>query len=536
MNQYLPVIYKIADQQAEFEQIYHLNYETFVEEIPQHEANEKHRLVDRFDSKNTYVIAKRDEEVIGMLTVNGERPFSLDQKLANLDQYLPDDAVPCEIRLLSIKKQHRGGRIFYGLCEKLVAYCLKQGFNLAVISGTLRQTKLYKHLGFEAFGPVVGTEEAPYQPMYLTKENFERASKLFKRMLKKQEKHNHYNFLPGPVEIADDVSIAWKKAPISHRADKVHEVMDDIQQRLCKLTKANYAEIAVGTGTLANEMVAAQISTHSSPGLILANGEFGERLMDHANRWGLSYHVIHKQWNEPISLKEVEVVLKRNPEIGWLWTVHCETSTGYVYPLQQLKQICKTFAVRLCIDACSTVGVIPVNLQSVYLASTVSGKGLASYPGLAIVFHQEKLVPNEKIPSYLDVGKYQINRSIPFTHSSNGLFALAAALQYSKPEIADIYPSICQTFEAAGMHVLTGNNYSPGIMTICLEQDIDSRKFGNFLKEKGVHISYESIYLLKRNWIQIAFMGNLKPIDIMQGVSIIADHYKQFLIKKVQNK
>ena len=44
------------------------------------------------------------------------------------------------------------------------------------------------------------------------------------------------------------------------------------------------------------------------------------------------------------------------------------------------------------------------------------------------------LLPNEAIPSYLDLGKYQINGSIPYTHSSNGLFALQAALQQLQPE------------------------------------------------------------------------------------------------------
>jgi acetyltransferase len=34
------MIYKIANTAEEYEQIFKLNYETFVEEIPQHEKNE----------------------------------------------------------------------------------------------------------------------------------------------------------------------------------------------------------------------------------------------------------------------------------------------------------------------------------------------------------------------------------------------------------------------------------------------------------------------------------------------------------------
>ncbi|API93603.1 aminotransferase class V-fold PLP-dependent enzyme [Virgibacillus pantothenticus] len=528
MKESLSVVYKIADLAEELEQIYRLNYETFVEEIPQHETNHEHRLVDRFNDKNTYVVAKRNDEVIGMISVNDQRPFSLDQKLNNLDDFLPEHAIPCEIRLLAIKKQYRGGRIFYGLCERLVDYCLEKGFNMAVISGTLRQTKLYKHLGFQAFGPLVGTEEAPYQPMYLTKKNFERASKLFERMLRKEEQRNHYNFLPGPVEVSNEVKKAWGDKAVSHRAKDVHDVIENVQQQLCRLTKANYVEIAVGTGTLANDMIAAQLTTISSKGLVLANGEFGERLIKHASRFNLSFYTITKPWSKPISLAEIEQTLDKHREIGWLWTVHCETSTGYVYPLEKLKQLCNKYGVRLCMDTCSTVGVMSVDLASVYLASTVSGKGLGSYPGLAIVFHQEKLLPNEAIPSYLDLGKYQINGSIPYTHSSNGLFALQAALQQLQPERTELFREICQEFQKAGMEVLTGENYSPGIVTICLNPMIDSRKFGDALKQKGVHVSYESGYLLNHNWFQVAIMGQHQASNILKGIKIIVEVYQQF--------
>ena len=45
-----------------------------------------------------------------------------------------------------------------------------------MISGAVRRMSLYQALGFEPFGPRVGTPEAPYQPMILTLENFARVS------------------------------------------------------------------------------------------------------------------------------------------------------------------------------------------------------------------------------------------------------------------------------------------------------------------------------------------------------------------------
>ncbi|MEJ8765764.1 MULTISPECIES: hypothetical protein [unclassified Oceanobacillus] len=59
--------YKIAADPDEMDQIYQLNYETFVEEIPQHAQNQSQRLIDKFDKENIYFIAKDGEEVIGIL-------------------------------------------------------------------------------------------------------------------------------------------------------------------------------------------------------------------------------------------------------------------------------------------------------------------------------------------------------------------------------------------------------------------------------------------------------------------------------------
>jgi hypothetical protein len=139
-----------------------------VEEVPQHAANPARRLVDRFHEENTYLICLRGDDVVGMVAVRGERPFSLDHKVENLDAYLPPAQRICEFRLLTIRRRYRGTRILLGLMALAGRFAAMQDFDLAVISGAIKQLKLYRHLGFVPFGPLVGTAEAQYQPMYLT--------------------------------------------------------------------------------------------------------------------------------------------------------------------------------------------------------------------------------------------------------------------------------------------------------------------------------------------------------------------------------
>jgi GNAT superfamily N-acetyltransferase len=164
--------YKIAETEDEFEQIFRLNYETFVEEIPQHERNAEKRLVDKFHAENTYLICMEGDHLLGMLAVRDKRPFSLDLKLEDLDSYLPEYKSICEIRLLAVEPDRRSTRIFGGLILQLAGYCDERHYDLAIMSGTTRQAKLYRHLGFTPFGPLVGSGNTFFQPMYITLDSY----------------------------------------------------------------------------------------------------------------------------------------------------------------------------------------------------------------------------------------------------------------------------------------------------------------------------------------------------------------------------
>ncbi|HEV8326352.1 MAG TPA: GNAT family N-acetyltransferase [Nitrospiraceae bacterium] len=160
--------FKMATEPSEFEQIYRLGYDTFVQEIPYYRTGIAGRFVDRFDHENRYAICLYEERLLGMVAVRSTRPFSLDEKLPKLDKWLPQGHNVCEIRLLAVAKSHRSGPVAQGLFRHLFQYCLTQRYTLAAISGILKQQKLYRHLGFVPFGPLVGTADAQFQPMYIT--------------------------------------------------------------------------------------------------------------------------------------------------------------------------------------------------------------------------------------------------------------------------------------------------------------------------------------------------------------------------------
>ncbi len=109
------MIIKRATEAGEFFQIHQLNYKTFVEEIPQHQQNTEKILVDKFHNKNQYIVAKRNDKLIGMVCYNLQRPFSLDEKISNLNNYLPEFTNLAEIRLLSVIPEERNTKVVYRL-------------------------------------------------------------------------------------------------------------------------------------------------------------------------------------------------------------------------------------------------------------------------------------------------------------------------------------------------------------------------------------------------------------------------------------
>ncbi len=507
-----PLKFKIATEDWEFELLHRLNYRTFVEEIPQHEPSPARKLVDKFHHENTYIICLDGHTLAGMIAIRSRRPFSLDSKLPNLDAYLPPGRHLCEIRLLAVEKPYRNGQVFHGLAAFLVQYGRAQGYDLAVISGTTRQQKLYRHLGFKPFGPLVGTPGAQYQPMFLTLESLlQEAGDLFPAVA--AEARPATSFLPGPVAIHAEVRKELRQDAISHRSDSFMAGFQIVKQSLRQLTGAKNVEILLGSGTLANDVVGGQLTLMRKPGLVLSNGEFGDRLVDQATRFKLDFKTLCVDWGQSFDLPAIRQYLARHSGRGWLWAVHCETSTGVLNDLPGLKQLCQEWRLKLCLDCISSVGTSPVDLAGVFLASGVSGKGLGAYPGLALVFYDHPVKATSKsLPRYLDLGYYAANEGVPFTHSSNLLFALQAALRRWNPrrfaDLMEVADGLRRQLREAGFSILAPDTCaSPAVITLVLPPSLNSRLIGKKLQKNGFLLSYGSAYLQQRNWLQICLMG-----------------------------
>lgn len=331
------------------------------------------------------------------------------------------------------------------------------------------------------------------------------------------------NLLPGPVPIHPTVREAFAAPPVSHRSETFQRDLRDLSRRLAQWVGAGEVALLLGSGTLANDAVAAQLSRRDDRGLILVNGEFGERLVDHGRRMGLDFSCLQKPWGETFEPADVETALDQGPEIGWLWAVHCETSTGVLHDVESLARVCRRRGIDLVLDCISSLGTVPLDLRGVHLATGSSGKGIASFPGLGLVFHHHGIEPSPSIPRYLDLGYLAAKGGLPFTTSTNLVYALRAALDRHQAlgswadgdgapadgaaKVEGLMAFLRGELEGAGWRILAPTDVSsPAVVTLAPEP-LSAPEMGEWLEARGLWLSYRSEYLVRRNLIQVCLMG-----------------------------
>ena len=193
-----------------------------------------------------------------------------------------------------------------------------------------------------------------------------------------------------------------------------------------------------------------------------------------------------------------------------------------------LKNVARRHGLKLCLDCVSAIGAIPLNLEGVHLATGASGKALAAFPGLSVVFHADDVVSEPtRVPRYLDLGYYAEKDGIPFTHSSNLIGALDAALdrfETNEPfeQIVELSNWLRPKLRELGFQILVPDAYAtPAVVTLTIPDDPGAAVVGEALERHGMLVAYQSEYLVRRNWLQIGMMGHCSKADLVRLVTAL---------------
>jgi aspartate aminotransferase-like enzyme len=302
-----------------------------------------------------------------------------------------------------------------------------------------------------------------------------------------------------------------------------------VRQSLAQLTNAAGVAITVGSGTLANEAIAASLTVDSMAkhGLMLVNGEFGRRIAKQVVRFGLNPPVLEWPWGQPWDLDQVAEALDRVPPGGWVWGVHQESSTGVLNDLPGLVAVARERGIRVCVDCVSSLGAVPLDLSEVYLASGATGKALSSYAGLSLIFagpEQVAHLDTDRIPAYLDIPATLANSGPRFTVPSPLLKALAVALEvYSTParaqarfdHYAELGRHVRTRLRDIGLPPLADESYSSPVITSFYPPGEESASdFVTRCETWGFLIGGQSGYLAEQRLVQIANMGAISQEEL----------------------
>lgn len=335
--------------------------------------------------------------------------------------------------------------------------------------------------------------------------------------------------LPGPVAIAPRVTAAFHEPLIYHRSEEFIPLFEGVRNKLSAMVGGKPVGMLIGSGTLANDAVAATLAADPARdnGLVLVAGEFGDRLLRQANNWKLTPKVLTWNWGRAWQLDEVETVMRAMPPGGWVWGTHHETSTGVLNDLPGLVRIAKKYGHRVCVDCVSSLATVPVDLSDVYLATGASGKAIGSYAGVAFVFANPADLAHletTRIPTYLDVAATVSTLGPRFTAPSPMIKALDAALDtFSTPErrearyrhIAELGGHLRARLKDAGFTPLAPDAVaSPAIVTFAPPGDVSSAEFVAMCADWGYQIAGQSGYLAERRLVQLAVMGHVTQDDI----------------------
>lgn len=245
--------------------------------------------------------------------------------------------------------------------------------------------------------------------------------------------------IPGPTPVPQDILEAVAKPMVNHRGREFAALIQRVAGRLKEffLTKNDVLILsASGTGGMESAIV-----NTLSPGdkvLAVSIGAFGERFAAIAETFGAEVTMLSYEWGQAARPDDVRRGLQDDPKIKAVLVTHNETSTGVTNPLEEIAGVVRQFDKLLLVDAVSSLGAIPLDMDGWGLDAVVTGsqKGWMVPPGLAFVALSDRgwqAYEGAKMPRfYFDLGKHRDSLSkgqTPWTPTISVFFGLDIALE-----------------------------------------------------------------------------------------------------------
>lgn len=248
-------------------------------------------------------------------------------------------------------------------------------------------------------------------------------------------------FIPGPIEVKEDVLEKMSTPMIGHRSKEASKLQRDISEKLKKLFYTEN-EILLSTSSGSGLMEGAVRCFTKKRAAIFSIGSFGDRWFEMAESNGVEADLFKSELGSITTPEMVEEALSTN-KYDLITITHNETSTGVMNPIEGISEIVKKYPdVIFCVDTVSSAGgaKIEVDKLSIDVCITSSQKALGLPPGLGICTVSERAIEKARTVKnrgfYLDfVQLYDTIKKKDYQYPSTPNLSLMFALDYQLDRI-----------------------------------------------------------------------------------------------------
>lgn len=339
-----------------------------------------------------------------------------------------------------------------------------------------------------------------------------------------------YLLTPGPLTTTPAVKEAMLRDWGSWDAD-LRAIVAGIRDQLLEIADASNGFECVllqGSGSYGVEAALGSFAPKDKKTLMLTNGAYGERAikaLGYMNRDFISYETDEL---EAPSAEEVAALLKANPDIGAVFMVQCETTSGIVNPIEDIAAVAQKAGCVVILDAMSSFGAMDISMKRMGIDVVISSanKCIEGVPGFTYIIARRDLLEASQGHSHslaLDLyeqwSSMQKSGQFRFTPPTHTLVAFAVALEQhaaegGAPGRLARYKKTAKTLRDGmrriGLSPLLGDNETGAIIqTFATPRDpkFDFTTFYEGLKQRGF-IIYPG-KLTKKPSFRVGNMGAL---------------------------
>ncbi len=202
-------------------------------------------------------------------------------------------------------------------------------------------------------------------------------------------------FIPGPVDVDQDVLEVFATQQIAHRSKAATELGKNIHEKMQKLmyTKEN---IIISTSSGSGLMEMAVRSLTKKRAIVFSVGAFGDRWYKMCEANGIPADKVRSEDGKATTPEMVEEALKTG-KYDLITVTHNETSSGIMNPVYEIGQIVEKYKKEIpdlmyCVDTVSSLGGAKVEVDKCNIDMCVAStqKSLGLPPGIAVASVSER--------------------------------------------------------------------------------------------------------------------------------------------------